>query len=145
VDILDSYKPEFGFKLEYPVFIDIEWSKQVNLGGKKIRAIIDAAAAVIENHGYTFGVYINSGNYDMVKGCGHPLWMTSSESYNNKTDFDKFKQDSFSVIYKTDNEKAMWQYSQKGKIDGIAGNVDINYATSTLTNKITQSEGYKLQ
>ena len=145
VDILDSYKQEFDFKLEYPVFIDIEWSKQVNLGSTAIREIIDAAAKVIENHGYTFGVYINSGNYEMVKGCGYPLWMTSSESYNRETDFDKFKQDSFSVIYKTNSEKAMWQYSQNGHIDGISGPVDINYATSTLKNKIIQSEGYKLQ
>ena len=71
--------------------------------------------------------------------------MTSSESYNRETDFDKFKQDSFSVIYKTNSEKAMWQYSQNGHIDGISGPVDINYATSTLKNKIIQSEGYKLQ
>ncbi len=145
VDILDKYKKEFDFKLEYPVFIDIEWPKQVALGEEKIREIIDAAAAVIENHGYTFGVYINSGNYNMVKGCGYPLWMTSSESYNNKTDFDQFKKESFSVIYKTDNERAIWQYSQRGKIDGISGEVDINYATSTLTNKIIQGKGYKKQ
>ena len=145
VDILDSYKQEFDFKLEYPVFIDIEWSEQVNLGSTAIREIIDAAAKVIENHGYTFGVYINGGNYEIVKGCGYPLWMTSSESYNRETDFDKFKQDSFSVIYKTNSERAMWQYSQNGHIDGISGPVDINYATSTLKNKIIQSEGYKLQ
>ena len=145
VDILDKYKKDFDFKLEYPIFIDIEWSDQVALGSTAIREIIDAAAKVIENHGYTFGVYINSGNYKMVKDCGYPLWMTSSESYNKKTDFDSFKDDSFSVIYKTNNEKAMWQYSQKGKIDGIDGYVDINYATSTLKSKIIHSEGYKLQ
>lgn len=145
VDILDSYKKEFGFKLEYPIFIDIEWNKQVALGGSALRDIIDAAAKVIENHGYTFGVYINLGNYKMVKGCGHPLWMTSSQTYNKETNFDTFKQDSFSILHKTDNERAMWQYSQKGKIDGINGNVDINYATSTLTNLIQQSPGYKLQ
>lgn len=145
VDILDSYKQDFDFKLEYPVFIDIEWSDQVALGENKIREIIDAAAKVIENHGYTFGVYINSGNYQMVKGCGYPLWMTSSESYNNKTDFGKFKQDSFSILYKTNNEKAMWQYSQRGRIDGIEGEVDINYATSTLKDKVIETPGYKKQ
>ena len=145
VDILESYKQDFDFKLEYPVFIDIEWSDQVALGENKIREIIDAAAKVIENHGYTFGVYINSGNYEMVKGCGYPLWMTSSESYNNKTDFGKFKQDSFSILYKTNNEKAMWQYSQRGRIDGIEGEVDINYATSTLKDKVIETPGYKKQ
>ena len=54
VDILDKYKKDFDFKLEYPIFIDIEWSDQVALGSTAIREIIDAAAKVIENHGYTF-------------------------------------------------------------------------------------------
>ena len=145
VEILDNYKKEFGFKLEYPIFIDIEWSKQVNLGESALREIIEAAGKVIENHGYTFGVYINNSNYEMVKGCGYPLWLTSSESYDNKTNFTKFKKSSFPVLYRTDNEKAMWQYSQRGQIEGINGEVDINYATSTLTNKIIQSKGYKKQ
>lgn len=145
VDFLDSYKQEFDFKLEYPIFFDIELPKQIELGGAAIREMINAAAKVIENHGYTFGVYINSGNYNMVKDCGYPLWMTSSQTYNKKVNFDTFKQDSFSILHKTDNERAMWQYSQYGKIDGINGDVDINYATSTLTNKIQQSPGYKLQ
>lgn len=145
VDILDSYQQDFNVKLEYPIFIDIEWSDQLALGENSIREIVEAAAKVIENHGYTFGVYINSGNYEMVQGCGYPLWMTSSESYNNKTDFDKFKQDSFSILYKTNNEKTMWQYSQRGTIDGINGEVDINYATSNLKNRVISSEGYKLQ
>lgn len=145
VDILDSYQQDFNVKLEYPIFIDIEWSDQLALGENSIRKIVEAAAKVIENHGYTFGVYINSGNYEMVQGCGYPLWMTSSESYNNKTDFDKFKQDSFSILYKTNNEKTMWQYSQRGTIDGINGEVDINYATSNLKNRVISSEGYKLQ
>jgi GH25 family lysozyme M1 (1,4-beta-N-acetylmuramidase) len=145
VDILDSYQQDFNVKLEYPIFIDIEWSDQLALGENSIREIVEAAAKVIENHGYTFGVYINSGNYEMVQGCGYPLWMTSSESYNKKTDFDKFKQDSFSILYKTNNEKTMWQYSQRGTIDGINGEVDINYATSNLKNRVISSEGYKLQ
>ena len=145
VDILARYKQKFDFKLEYPIFIDLEWDNQIALGETAIREIIAAAAEVIENHGYTFGVYINVSNYNMVKGCGYPLWMTSSESYNNKTEFRTFKNDSFSVIYKTDNEKTMWQYSQRGQIDGINGYVDINYATSSLTEKVTQSRGYKLQ
>lgn len=145
VDILDSYQQDFNVKLEYPIFIDIEWSDQLALGENSIREIVEAAAKVIENHGYTFGVYINSGSYEMVQGCGYPLWMTSSESYNKKTDFDKFKQDSFSILYKTNNEKTMWQYSQRGTIDGINGEVDINYATSNLKNRVISSEGYKLQ
>ena len=145
VDILDSYKKEYGFKLEYPVFIDIEWPKQLALGEDTIRKIVASAGKVIENHGYTFGVYINSSNYEMVKDCGYPLWLTSSESYNNKTNFNKFKTPSFPVLYRTDNEKVMWQYSQRGKIEGINGEVDINYATSALTNKIIQGNGYKKQ
>ena len=47
--------------------------------------------------------------------------------------------------YKTNNEKTMWQYSQRGTIDGINGEVDINYATSNLKNRVISSEGYKLQ
>ena len=145
IDILESYKKEFDFKLEYPIFIDIEWNKQLSLGEESIRRIIDAAAEVIENHGYTFGVYINKGNYEIVKGCGYPLWMTSSESYNDQVNYEKFKQESFPIIYKTDNERAIWQFSQCGLINGIEGFVDINYASSSLTRKITKSESYRLQ
>jgi GH25 family lysozyme M1 (1,4-beta-N-acetylmuramidase) len=39
----------------------------------------------------------------------------------------------------------MWQYSQRGRIDGIEGEVDINYATSTLKDKVIESPGYKKQ
>lgn len=145
VDILDKYKKEFGFKLEYPIFIDIEYKKQLALGEDAIRKIVAAAGKVIENHGYSFGVYINKKDYGMVKDCGYPLWLTSSESYDNKTNFTKFKTPAFPVLYKTDNEKVMWQYSQRGQIEGINGEVDVNYATSTLTNKIIQGNGYKKQ
>ena len=33
---------------------------------------------------------------------------------------------------------AMYQYSQQGQIDGIVGNVDLNYATEELSDTIVE-------
>ena len=145
INDLNKYKKETGISLEYPIFIDIEASKQLELNKKNLQDIIKAAAKIIEENGYTFGIYINSSNYELVKGLGYPLWMTSGKTYNKKVDFDDFCDTSFPIVFETTNEKICWQYTQCGKIDGISGNVDLDYASTSLTDRIQSSEEYKLQ
>lgn len=145
INDLNKYKKEIGISLEYPIFIDIEASSQLALNKKDLRKIIKAAAEVIEENGYTFGIYINSSNYNLVEGLGYPLWMTSGKTYNKKVDFDDFCDTSYPIVFETTEEKICWQYTQCGKIDGISGNVDLDYASTSLTENIQNSEEYKLQ
>ena len=145
INDLNKYKKETGISLEYPIFIDIEASKQLELSKKDLQEIIKAAAKIIEENGYTFGIYINSSNYELVKGLGYPLWMTSGKTYNKKVSFDDFSDESYPIVFETTDEKICWQYTQYGKIDGISGDVDLDYASTSLTDRIQSSEEYKLQ
>ena len=49
-----------GRKLDYPVWLDLEWKNQKALGKKKIEEIAIAFADVILAAGYKFGIYCNT-------------------------------------------------------------------------------------
>lgn len=104
-----------GYKLSYPIFLDVETS-----GGRGDKidkatrtAVCKAFCQTIQNSGYTAGVYANKTwfrNYiDASQLSSYRIWLAhyvSSTDYSGKYD--------------------IWQYSSKGTISGISGNVDLN-------------------
>lgn len=97
-----------GYKLSYPVYLDLE--EHGTQAGAIERANI--FGDIIEAAGYWCGVYANLNwwnNY--LKGLDRfTKWVAQ---YNSKCDFKGSNLD-------------MWQYSSKGTVDGIKGNVDMN-------------------
>jgi hypothetical protein len=117
-----------GHKPQYPVYYDLE---DAGTTGKQSNATILAIAKTwveaIEAAGYTAGIYANyhwhntkltDAWYDTK-----PRWVAQ---YNETCDLKKPYQ--------------IWQYSSKGRVDGIAGNVDMNYCYHEYT---VQSEPEK--
>lgn len=102
------------------VWLDVEDDCQKNLGSKLI-AIIDAYAEVIQGAGLEFGVYTGEYFYNTyIKpygGVKYPLWIARYGMNNGKMD----------VKYQPQvNGMIGWQYTSKGSVNGISGNVDMN-------------------
>ncbi len=106
------------YELEYPVFIDTEGAggngRADALDAETRTLVCEAFCRTIENAGYQAGVY------------GSRNW------YNNRLYTDRL--DSRYCIWLAEYRSVplyqgyyqFWQYTSKGKIDGISGNVDMN-------------------
>ena len=105
-----------GYNISYPVFLDVEAS---NGRGDRIdastrTAVCRAFCQTIQNSGYKAGIYANKtwlNSYLDAPGLSsYKIWLAqyaASPSYT-RTRYD------------------MWQYSSKGSVAGISGNVDMN-------------------
>lgn len=103
-----------GLKLSLPVFYDLEDEATTGkCSNKKILKIAKEFYSYITSAGYKFGVYANK------------YWFTTK-----LTDkwYDKYRwvaQYAKKCTYKGDY--FMWQYSDTGKVNGINGDVDMDY------------------
>lgn len=105
-----------------PVFIDYEYYpngrlQNANLTDAKRQAICDKFCNVIKQYGYEPGIYAN---YSMFTSDLTPTKSSAYEyicywlaRYNSATNYS--------------NKYSFWQYSSKGTVDGINGNVDCNF------------------
>ena len=106
-------------KLEFPIFYDLEWSRQRALGSAAITRIAKAFRQVIVDGGYLFGIYCNTDWYYHVldtKSLPYDYWL-AAYPYNDR-----------GVIVESLRPPVGigWQYSSKGKVPGIPGNTDMN-------------------
>ena len=102
-----------GFKLEYPVIIDVEDKEQLKLNNRQRTDIVKAFCSEIEKHGYYAMFYCNLNwlNNYLYKDELLPKYDLWLAQWN---------------IDKPSCTCGIWQYSSTGKIDGIDGNVDID-------------------
>lgn len=109
-----------GKGVNYPVVFDMEpipgTERIKTLTKKEKTEIADAFCQVIERNGYTPMIY---GNPDWLKNhielsylTRYPIWLAHYTADRKPTDF-PFAFD-------------MWQYTDKGKVKGIKGKVDLN-------------------
>ena len=108
-----------GQKLQYPVWLDLEWNNQRSLGAEQIHKLAEAFEKIITAAGYKFGIYCNVDWYLNVI-CSHlkkyDFWIACYPESDNGTLQERLRPD-FGVG---------WQYSSKAKIPGISGTVDRN-------------------
>ncbi len=104
-----------GYGLNYPVFLDVEASGGRGDGvSRDVRtAVCKAFCATVQNSGYSAGVYANktwlSEKINTGSLAGYKIWLAqyaSAPTYAGRYD--------------------MWQYSSKGRVSGISGDVDMN-------------------
>ena len=115
-----------GLKFEYPIYFDTEDNhdvkgagcsptSQYTIGKGKLTKVAKAFLETIENAGYYAGIYASTS------------WL------NNQLDISQLKDyDVWVAHYGVDKPTykgsyGMWQYTSSGKIDGISGNVDLNW------------------
>ncbi len=106
-----------GYNISYPVFLDVESSNGGR--GDKIdaaarTAVCKAFCQTIQNSGYKAGIYANktwlNSYMDAPALSGYKIWLAqyaATPSYT-RTRYD------------------IWQYSSKGRVSGMNGDVDMN-------------------
>jgi lysozyme len=104
-----------GKQLDYPVYFDIEEKSQLSKGREFCSSLITAFCTELERLGYYAGFYtslssLNSVVTDTVKKR-FTVWVAQ---WSSKC--------SYSGAY------GVWQYSSKGSVSGISGNVDMDYS-----------------
>ena len=102
-----------GKQFEFPVYYDVEEQKQFALGKEKVSAIMRAFLERVEASGYFVGLYgsassLNTHTSDDIKSR-YTIWLAH---WVNQT--------SYGGAY------GIWQHSEKGRVDGINGNVDLD-------------------
>lgn len=102
-----------GKQFEMPVYFDLEEKKQFDLGKEKVSAIMRAFLEKVESAGYFTGLYCSASSLtthtaDDIKSR-YTIWLAHWVNQTN-----------YSSAY------AIWQYSSKGKVAGINGNVDLD-------------------
>lgn len=105
------------YKLEFPVFIDTEGAGgngRADMLDPETRTLVcEAFCRTIENAGYTAGVYASRN------------WFNNNLQVNRLDKYFNWLAEYRSVpLYQ--GYYQMWQYTSKGQIDGIKGNVDID-------------------
>lgn len=106
-----------GRKLQYPVWLDLEYNNQRSLGAENIHKMAEAFEKIITAAGYKFGIYCNVDWYMNVI-CSHlkkyDFWIAHYPANDDGWLQERLRPD-FGVG---------WQYSSKAKIPGINGTVD---------------------
>lgn len=100
------------------VWIDMEWSTQKALGRQAVTDIAKASCKGITDRGYAVGIYCNHDWYShvlYVDQLNYPFWV-ARYGRNNGLAEDIYRPSGASI----------WQYTSRGRIAGIAGNVDLN-------------------
>lgn len=129
VDVLD------GRPLDFPVFLDLEWSKQRALSESALTTLIKTFWSVITTAGYKFGIYCNMDWYDNV----------IPDALKDKYDF-------WIARYPANDDGWLqerlrpsvgvgWQYSSKAKIPGISGYVDRDVFYKDYADKENETMG----
>jgi len=108
-----------GRKIQFPVFLDLEYHNQRTLGTESIHKMADAFRKIIEAAGYKFAIYCNVDWYVNVI-CSHlkkhDFWIARYPANDNGTLQERLRPD-FGIG---------WQYSSKATIPGISTKVDRN-------------------
>ena len=104
-------------QFEFPVYFDLEEKKQFDLGKEKVSAIMRTFLERVESAGYFVGLYgsassLKTHTADDIKSR-YTIWMAHWAEQTN-----------YSGAY------SIWQYSDKGKVNGISGNVDLDICTT---------------
>lgn len=106
-------------KLMMPVWLDLEWSGQRNLGQRAITKIAHTFAEKIKSAGYACGIYCNLDWYRNVldtKELSYPYWVARYGKNDGGCH----------IEYQPKVGEVIWQYTSRGDINGIAGEVDRN-------------------
>lgn len=103
-----------GKTFEYPIYFDLEEQDQFAKGKSFCDSIVKAFCNELEKAGYWAGLYISRSplqthiSSDVAKR--YALWIAE---YDDKCNYN--------------GDYGIWQYSSKGKVAGVSGNVDCDY------------------
>lgn len=120
-------------QFEYPVYLDIEEKNALSTGKKNVSAIVKSFCGVMEKAGYWCGVYASRAHvqsyFDDDCKIRYSLWLAE---WGAKLNY-------------SGGEVGMWQYSDKGRINGIGTVVDMDicYVDYPTVIKAAGKNGYQ--
>ena len=105
-----------SYKISYPVFLDVESAggRADGISRDTRTAVCKAFCQTIQNSGYTAGIYANK------------TWFTSYMNAGSLTSYKLWLAQYAATPTYTATKYDLWQYSSKGSVAGISGNVDMN-------------------
>ncbi len=103
-----------GKQLEYPVFLDLEEQFQFDKGKAFCSEIVETFCGELQAAGYLAGLYISRSPLQTYiypeTAKKYELWIAE---WGSKCRYN--------------GEYGIWQYSEKGRVNGIVDNVDLDY------------------
>lgn len=131
------------------IWHDVEDDSQMALSTKELTDICNAFREVVENAGYTYGLYM--GKYDFEKGevniadLGMPhIWIARYyDGYTLKGFGEKPNAKYRPTV--PGGELWGWQYTSSGRVNGITGNVDMNEVYYDITALKQENEAVETQ
>lgn len=124
LNTIKKYKPD------YPIVLDIENDHFKSMSRKKVTNILVAFMTELENAGYYATVYSYANFFrdhvDMSRIKQYDVWVASWGD-----------EDKLNSVY--DAPYGMWQYSAAGRVNGINGDVDLDYAFKDYPKKIKKN------
>ena len=116
-----QYQPIYG------IWYDMELPKQQTLGKQKITQLLRVWCDRVKEVGVPYGIYSNrdwlNNRIDLPQLADANLWYAAYPSVKQKILTDAPKENRSKLSYP---QAAIWQWTSKGRIDGIIGNVDMN-------------------
>ena len=105
-----------GYKISYPVFLDVEASggRADGISKETRTAVCQAFCQTMQNSGYTAGIYANT------------TWLTSKINAGSLTNYKIWLAQYAAAPTYSATRYDMWQYSAKGNVAGIKGSTDMN-------------------
>lgn len=122
-----------GRGLDFPVFYDLEWPNQRKLGKQAIENIAVAFLTRIKKAGYKVGIYCNLDWYNNVLSDAlkqYDCWIARYPANDNGSVQERLRP----------TVGVGWQYSSKGNVDGINGNVDMNVFYKDYRDSVQKGE-----
>ncbi len=125
------YKDIQKLNLSLPVFLDMEADELIQEGKAQLTQLCFSFYEFMKSKGLDAGIYANAS------------WFKNYIMYN---DFEMGK--IWVAQYEVDKPQMtrydIWQYTSSGKLDGIKGNVDLNYANDDLLHVKQEDENIKV-
>lgn len=103
------------YSFEYPIYFDIEEPKHSNMSIAQTSVIVDTFCSEMENRGYYVGVY------SYANFLQSHIYRSVLEKY------DVWVAQYSDSLTAYNGHYGVWQYSSTGQVNGISGNVDMNY------------------
>lgn len=121
-----------GRTLEYGIWIDLEADIVRKRGKAYIKGLVNTYAKIFRAAGYYVGIYCNRDWYlnvmhDDLK-ANYDFWIARYPK------FDYGEYNEYSSLKPSYKMAVAWQYSSKGRVNGIVGNVDLDVDYDGIVN-----------
>ena len=123
-----------GKHLDLPVFLDLEDKKTSKCTKEEITSFANEFCKYVEKNGYNSGIYANK--YWLTSKINTSIFALSDDVTIWLAEWNE------EPTYK--GRYTIWQYTSKGHVNGINGNVDLNYLydESIIKNENNENSSY---